>query len=180
VARIPSIEEQLADLDPGVLAKGQYLYLYARQSVRTTYWHLMVRNVYRPPTIDHELERLDDREEVVKAIQYAALVFGCDYYIIDSFGLERITEVRPYCTPPHRTDLAHPFQLAVVPEQAGFVAVARNQSLGLIYTIGIRRNDITEAENDARVAASFYEKPQKPTVLPHRRKIRHRTASAAT
>ncbi|MFX9193173.1 hypothetical protein ABTN81_19440, partial [Acinetobacter baumannii] len=79
MARTPSsektIEQQLSEIDIGVLAKGQYLYLYARPTTRATYWHLVLRNVYLPPTLDAELERKPNRQAAELALQHAALVF---------------------------------------------------------------------------------------------------------
>jgi hypothetical protein len=132
-----TIEQQLAEIDPGVIAKGQYLYLYARPTVRTTYWLLMVRNVYRPYTLDNELERPANRQATELALQYAALVFGCDYYIINNFSLDtRAQAYRPF---PYREDLSHPIELTVVPDGDEFVAAIRNRRLGLTYDLSIPR-----------------------------------------
>lgn len=152
-----TIEQQLAEIDPNVIAKGHYLYLYIRPAVRATYWHLMVRNVYRPYTLDNELARPLTQQTAELAVQNAALVLGCSYNIINQFSLD--SRSHQYKSFPYREDLKHPIEVIVVHEPQGYKVVIYNERLKLTYPVGNSRPNIIDANNDARIIKNFYEKP---------------------
>lgn len=157
-----TIEEQLADFDNEVVSKNQYLYLYIRQAVRSTYWHLMARNVFFPITFDREINRPVNQQVAETLLRDMSVVIGCEYKIIDSFGYDPTKKITHQL--PQTENLHHNIKLEVIQHEKEFYAVIRNTNSGLICSIGLARDTFEEAENDIRLNKFFYNKPQKNLV----------------
>lgn len=163
-----SIEEQLAALDPHAVTAGKYLYVYARPTVRTDYWLLMLHNVYQP-LMDVTLSQPNtERDAEIEGAKFA-LLFDCKLHMIPDFSLERPPhKFRPL---PYRDNLAHAIELAVLKVEGGYQAAIRSTRVNLSHAVGPVRESYDLTERDTNIARRFYLPPQKPPQGP--REARH-------